>query len=249
MDFAALSFKHRALLIALECLADEAGVVDWNLPKIQEVAGDGIDISRVDINKMGADHAVWMPDGGAILLSQFMKMQYGTLSRHCPAHSNVWKTIEKWWGSRPSIHDPEPFVDFFASKLISRHAPPIKNEAQGDHEPYWKTRSIIELAEVRQVVIPESLPSGVYKAMNGVFKWRERMIERARITSEGEKWMWTKDQADQMIDRVKSMLLKYTPESVQTQLENMSSVPTAYLMPPKDFKCNLLATPKEENHE
>ena len=248
-DFSSLSFKHRALLIALECLADKAGVVDWNLDKIHAVVGDGPEITRLDIHSMGADHVVWMPDGCAVLLSQFMKSQYGTLSRKCPAHSPVWQAIKKWWGERESIHHQEPFKAFFAEKLITRHGPLIKDEDQGGEVPAWKIRALEDAELVKAVVIPEALPQCVYCAVKDMFAWRQRMVDRARIRTEGEKWTWTKEQAEHDIEQISSMLRTYTPESVEAQIRNMIRGTSLYLNPPKPFRSNLLSQNKGENDE
>lgn len=244
MDFACLSFRHRAFLIVLECLADKAGVVDWELEKINEVAGDGADFSRLDVKQLGIDNAIWMPGGTSILLSRFMKGQYGTLSRHCPAHDTVWQAIAKWWGVPAHPHDQEPFVAFFSEKMIFRHAPNIKDEDQGLDEPVWKTRLKEEVAEAKKIEIPNSLPMCIVEALRDCFDWRVRMALRSRIRTEGEKWTWTPEQADQDIKQVQSMLKRFTPEAVEVQLRNMIRSTKPYLNNPNLYDSNLLPTPK-----
>ena len=250
-DFAALSFKHRACLMALECLADKAGVVEWDLDKIHEVLGDGVDFSRLDVKEMGADHVVWMDGGGQIMLSQFMKTQCcGTLSRKAPPHKPVWQAISKWWGVRNSKTEPELFLEFFASKSIFRHAPKIKGEDHSQEgDSIWKPRMLMELEEAGKVTVPDSLPASVYEAMAKIFAWRQRMALRCRLRTEAEKWTWTREQAELDIEQVQKMLKKFTTESVETQLNNMIRVTSPYLNPPPLWKCNLLPEYQKDANE
>lgn len=245
VDFACLSFRHRSFLIVLECLADKAGVVDWELEKINEVAGDGADFNRLDVKQLGSDNAVWMPGGTCVLLSQFMKNQYGRLSRSCPAHKQVWQAIIKWWGRPESKHDREPFLEFFAEKNITRHAPLIKDEDQGLDEPVWKTRLKEEAQKAQTIEIPGTLPLCVFDAMRDCFDWRVRMAMRSRIRTEGERWTWTYEQAEQDIKQVQNMLKRFTPESVEIQIRNMMRSTKPYLNNPPPYNSNLLT----QDHE
>lgn len=237
--------------MALECLADKAGVVDWDLDKIHDVLGDGVEFNRLDVKAMGADHVVWMDGGCQILLSQYMKTQCcGTLSRKAPPHKPVWDAIAKWWGVSQSKNSPEPFLEFFASKSIFRHAPKIKGEDHSElGESIWKTRALADLEEVDKIVIPESLPVCVYEALTKVFAWRKRMVLRSRLRTESEKWTWTKEQAELDIEEVQKMLKIFTPESVESQLTNMIRATTPYLNPPKKWDCNLLPDHKDKANE
>ena len=248
-DFACLSFRHRAFLIVLECLADKAGVVDWELEKINDVAGDGADFSRVDVKQLGSDNAIWMPGGTAILLSQFMQKQYGVLSRHCPAHKQVWHAIVKWWGAPTHPHEQEPFIAFFSEKQIFRHAPKIKDEDQGLDEPPWKTQLKAEATAAKKVEIPTSLPMCIVEALQDCFDWRVRMALRSRIRTEGDKWAWTPEQAEQDIKQVQSMLRKFTSESVEVQLRNMIRSNKPYLNNPQLYDSNLLSRQKADDYE
>jgi len=246
-DFACLSFRHRAFLIVLECLADKAGVVDWELEKINGVAGDGADFTRLDVKQLGIDNAVWMPGGTAVLLSRFMQGQYGIISRRCPAHDQVFQAIVKWWGKPTHLYEQEPFVAFFAEKSISRHAPRIKDEDQGLDEPPWKTQLKADVAAARRIEIPESLPVCVSNAIQDCFDWRIRMALRSRIRTEGEKWTWTPEQAEQDIKQVQSMLRRFTPEAVEVQLRNMIRTNRPYLNNPQLYDSNLL--PKHQSND
>lgn len=228
--------------MALECLADKAGVVEWDLGKIHEVLGDGVDFSRLDVKEMGADHVVWLDGGGQIMLSQFMKTQCcGTLSRKAPPHKPIWQAISKWWGIRHSNTEPELFLEFFADKSIFRHAPKIKGEDHSeDGESVWKSRMLVELEEAGKITIPDSLPASVYEALSKIFAWRQRMALRCRLRTEAEKWTWTKEQAELDIEQIQKMLKKFTPESIELQLNNMIRATKPYLNTPPNWKSNLL---------
>lgn len=237
--------------MGLECLADKAGVVEWDLDKIHEVLGDGVEFSRLDVKAMGSDHVVWMDGGCQILLSQYMKTQCcGTLSRKAPPHKPVWDAIAKWWGIGNPRNGPEPFLEFFASKSIFRHAPKIKGEDHSElGETVWRARALADLEEVDKVVIPKSLPACVYEALSNVFAWRKRMVLRSRLRIEIEAWTWTKEQAELDIEAVQKMLKVFTPESVETQLNNMIRATNRYLNPPLRVGSNLLPDHKETADE
>lgn len=236
--------------MALECLADKAGVVDWDLDKIHEILGDGVDFSRLDVKEMGADHVVWMDGGCQLLLSQFMKTQCcGTLSRKAPPHKPVWQAITKWWGIREKEDDPEPFIAFFSKKNIFRHAPRIKHEDHGHHEELWKIRMLEELEVAETVKIPDTLPVCVFKALTKAFHWRKNMALRCRIRTESVQWTWTQEQAELMIEMVQKFSTKFTPESIELQLNNLILGSSAYLNPPPMWKSNLLPDQKGDTNE
>jgi hypothetical protein len=247
MDFGQLPSRHRYFLIVLECLADKAGVVPWDLERINEVAGDGADFNRVDVHKLGRDNAVWMDGGVSLLLSQYMKRQYSQLSRDCRPHIQVWQAIERHWGRPKEPSEPEPFIAWFEERGIRRHAPPIKNEDQGIGDvPGWKKRIIEELGQLDELSIPKSIPKIVYDAMTDLFEWRREVAMKSITQSEGHKWSWTKRQANQDIDQIQRMLKTYTPEAIEENIRNSIRTNSLYLNKPKDFKCNLLPNKKDE---
>ena len=241
MDFGSLPSRHRYFLIVLECLADKAGVVPWDLERINEVAGDGSDFNRVDVHKLGRDNAVWMDGGVSLLLTQYMKRQYFKLSRKCRPHIQVWQAIERHWGaSQPS--EQEPFIAWFSEKGILRHAPPILDEDQGIGDvPGWKKRIIEELSLISEVSIPKIWPKIVHDAVADMFGWRHDMAMKSITQSEGHKWSWTKRQAYQDVEQIQRMLAIYTPEAIEETIRNLIRSNSPYLNRPRDFKCNLLA--------
>jgi len=241
VDFSCLSFKHRSLLVVLECLADKAGVVEWDLSKIYEVAGSGVQFTRLDINALGSDNAVWLDDNCHILLSRFMKFQYGTLSRASPAHIGVWSDIAKWWGVPDDKFQTEPFLEFFAKKLIARHAPAIKGEDRGPIETQvWKIESLAAIESAKRVPIPDSLPLSIQQAIASMFKWREGIAARCRNKTDAAKFEWDAEKASEDIRQISVMLIKYTEESVETQIRNMQRANSTYLSPPLPTKFNLI---------
>jgi len=236
--------------MALECLADKAGVVDWDLDKIHEVLGDGVEFNRLDVKAMGPDHVVWMDGGCQLMLSQFMKNQCcGTLSRKAPPHKPIWQAIAKWWGQPEKADDPEPFLAFFSRKCIFRHAPRIKHEDHGHHEELWKIRMLEELAVAETVKIPETLPVCVFESLTKVFNWRKNMALRCRLRTESVQWTWTKEQAELMIEMVVKFVSRFTQESIELQLNNLILGTSAYLNPPPMWKSNLLPNKKEDTNE
>lgn len=248
-DFANLSFKHRSLMIVLECLADRAGVVEWDLGKFYEVSGKGVQFTRLDIDALGADNAVWLDDNYHILLSRFMKFQYKTLSRRSPAHVGVWSDIARWWGVPKDKYAQEPFMEFFAERMIHRHAPEIKNEEHGALETQpWKIDSLASIKRAQLVDIPESLPDAIRDALDVMFKWREKIAARCRTKTDYHKFEWDEDKVEADIRQIKSMLLKYTEESVEAQIRNMPRTNNTYLSPPLNIKNNLLK-PNIPDHE
>lgn len=247
MDFNHLPSRHRYFLIVLECLADKAGVVPWDLERINEVAGDGADFNRVDANKVGRDNLVWMDGGVELLLTQYMQRQYGKLSRNCRPHIQVWQAIEKHWGLAKNPSEREPFIKWFGEKDILRHAPTIKDEDQGIGEvPAWKNRITEEVKRVEEVKIPPNMPKIVYDAVTDLFAWRQEMAMKSITQSEGHKWSWTKFQADQDIQQIQRMLLTYTPEAIEENIRNSIRANSLYLNKPRNFKCNLLPDKKHE---
>lgn len=247
MDFSCLSFKHRSLLVVLECLADKAGVVEWDLGKIHEVAGAGVQFTRLDINALGSDNAVWLDDNCHILLSRFMKFQYGTLSRASPAHIGVWSDIARWWGVPDDKFQTEPFLEFFSKKLIARHAPAIKGEDRGPIETQaWKIESLAAIEAAKKVPIPNDLPLSIQQAIASMFKWRETIASRCRNKTDAFKFEWDAEKASEDIRQTRAMLNKYTEESVETQLRNMPRANSAYLSPPLPTKFNLLRSTQSE---
>ena len=200
---------------------------------------------------MGADHMVWLEGGGHLVLSQFMKTQCcGTLSRFAPPHKAVWQAITKWWGVRRNKNEPEPFLEFFASKSIFRHAPKIKGEDHSEEgESVWKTRMLVELEASEKIHPPDTLPACVHESLTRLFAWRRRMALRCRLRTEAEKWTWTEDQAKLDIEQIEKMLKMFTPESVETVLNNMIRTTSPWLNPPMKCRCNLLPEHKDKADE
>ncbi len=231
-DYTHLSHKHRWLLVCLECLADRAGVVEWDLDRLHLLAGSGVNYSRLDITALGSDYAVWMPDNYHILLSQYMQFQHVKLSRRCPAHHAIFDLIEKWWG-KAEKGQREPYMEFMAQKTITRHAPTFMEEDQGNGEPAWKVQLKERVAESKGESMPDDIPAGIALELQNYFDWRCDLAVRAITKTDGMKHDWSASHVRDEIRRIRDWMNKFPTERIAQQLSLAKRENRLSFYPPK----------------
>lgn len=182
-----VSLTNKALYLMLWSKANDIGIAKWNLTEIRGLAG--FDFHTSDLNSLG-DRVKKISDS-EVLLTRYLKLQWGRLSRKSPGQTNVWRLLHEKWGEQRKDFS-EPFLDKWKEWGILEYAPKIVEEYHGDgHKPDWLLEHQAALEKVRKVSNPPAKwPDAVKTEVVSYCEYREALAERQRSFSGCKEFRW-----------------------------------------------------------
>jgi hypothetical protein len=228
-DFANLSPKHILLMIFMESKANPAGIFTWDQSAVEGHLKDRYNYS--DVDALG-HRAIWL-DRECVLIPSFLRVQYGKLSRACPAHKRVFAALESRWGKKGDL-TVDPFIEAWTELGIDDHIPPIDDERIAGHVPAWYCALKSRADKAQHTPIPKAFPEQIQEDVAEFFAYRHRKAIQASSKDHGDKWDWSPDQARITIATVKDFLKRHTERSVHNAIQTAMGNNARTIFEPKN---------------
>lgn len=178
---------HKTLYTLMYLKADEAGVVTRALKDFSGMAG--YEYSESDIRALG-DWVKVMP-GGAILIPDYLRQQYSTLSYDARGQAKMWMAIRHHWGKRQK-DGVEPFIAAWKALGVGGKVPEFKEHYNAGQEtvPPWVKARGKDIALASAVPIPASWPKGIRDDFRQWCLMREEMALNQTSKQDLAHYQW-----------------------------------------------------------
>lgn len=228
-----VSFANKALYLLMWDRADRIGVVRWNTDEFRGLAGHEFRTS--DLAPLG-NRVVPLGDN-EFLLSRYLKVMVGSLSRGSSGQKNTWDALHERWGkTRPD--GTEPWLEEWRELKISRFAPDIVEEYHGEGPPPpW----LKEHWESAQEATPKGFMPAAWNEIlkNDVIYYCEKRVEAAMKcrTKKGTKdTKWDVGSVKYLIVKIKGWLKQgCTQNQVSACISSANFSNNANIFTPKAF--------------
>lgn len=200
-----LSTVNKLVYIILITKANPIGIVNFNPVEIAALAS--VDKYHFSDLRVFGDRIVDL-GGGEILLTRYLREQWGRLSRKCPPHKTVFNLLWQRWGTRLA-DGSEPFLAEWKRLGIAKYAPLIAGEYHGESEKL--PDYLVEAREatkdaIAKTSIPSKWPEAVKSAAKAYFDFRDEKIMQCRGVSDSKEWTLTFQDAKQVIRLIQSWI-------------------------------------------
>jgi len=193
---------HKLLYTLMYLKADHAGVVTHALKEFSGLAG--YSYSQSDVDALG--DRVKRLDDRRILVTDYLRKQYKTLSRKSHGQNNLWAAMATHWG-KPTADGKEPFELAWHTMGIGHKVPEFADHYSGvGPKPEWKVKNEREVERAASVPIPSWWPATLVIDFH---KWMDKRAEALlRQTSKGESqhFLWDLGMAMSAVEKINQWL-------------------------------------------